>query len=85
MGRSVQNAKQIRMIQCNAANALSVTFGDSSPRGRAKGVADKRLRGTCGSQSLSPFGAAPFTQGILFSAETPNRPPNPKRRLSAQA
>ena len=65
--------------------ALSVTFGDSSPRGRAKGVADKRLRGTCGSQSLSPFGAAPFTQGSLFSAETPNRQPHPKRRLSAQA
>ena len=34
---------------------------------------------------LSPFGAAPFTQGSLFSAETPKRQPHPKRRLSAQA
>ena len=45
----------------------------------------ERSFGACGRQSLSPYGAAPFTQGSLFSAETPNRQPNSKRRLSAQA
>ena len=55
------------------------------PKGEPRGRTDLRLRGACGRQSLSPFGAAPFTQGSLFSAETPNCQPNSKRRLSAQA
>ena len=45
---------------------LSVAFGDSSPRGRAKRLANERLCGTCNRQSLSPFGEAPFAQGSLI-------------------
>ena len=45
--------------------ALSVTFGDSSPRGRAKGLARLQRCISRSKQSLSPFGAAPFAQGSL--------------------
>ena len=45
---------------------LSVAFGDSSPRVRAKGLAEERLCETCNRQSLSPFGEAPFAQGSLI-------------------
>ena len=46
--------------------ALSVTCGDSSPRGRAKERARLRRCISRSSQSLCPFGAAPFTQGSLI-------------------
>ena len=67
---------------CEPSQSPAVT---ALPEGEPRGRADLRLRGACGRQSLSPYGAAPFTQGSLFSAETPNRQPNSKRRLSAQA
>ena len=48
---------------CEPSQSPAVT---ALPEGEPRGRADLRLRGACGRQSLSPCGAAPFTQGSLI-------------------